>query len=278
MLISWRARVRNILSESTLRYLRFFRQTHTMWRGSVNWSSDARWPAYTKPKESPSPPNPLRTFFEEHKQGRGIWKWRHYFDIYDRHFNRFRGQEVHVLEIGIFSGGSLEMWKNYFGPEARIYGIDIEPACKKYEDCSTKIFIGDQGDRQFWNRIKSEIQGIDIIIDDGSHIPEQQIVTFEEMLPYLSPGGVYLCEDIPGIFNQFASYVYGFASNLNAIERYTDNRDNNERRLVCPTTSLQSAIQSIHFYPFVTVIEKTCEPISELVAPKHGTHWEPFLT
>src|SRR5690242_10419553 len=41
--------------------------------------------------------NPLREFFDSRKQGPGIWKWNHYFDIYDRHFRRFRGQEVHVL-------------------------------------------------------------------------------------------------------------------------------------------------------------------------------------
>src|SRR5438067_13766465 len=53
--------------------------------------------------------NPLRQFFDARSEGRGIWKWLHYFDIYDRHFSRFRGEAVHVLEIGVYSGGSLEM-------------------------------------------------------------------------------------------------------------------------------------------------------------------------
>src|SRR5215475_13984002 len=72
--------------------------------------------------------NQLRTFFDNRKVGSGIWKWLHYFEIYERHFSRFRGQEVHIAEIGIYSGGSLEMWRDYFSPKAHIYGVDIEPA------------------------------------------------------------------------------------------------------------------------------------------------------
>jgi hypothetical protein len=63
----------------------------------------------------------LLRYFNEHTTGRGIWKFNHYFEIYERHFSRFRGQEVHILEIGVYSGGSLEMWQKYFGPQCRIY-------------------------------------------------------------------------------------------------------------------------------------------------------------
>jgi hypothetical protein len=113
-----------------------------------------------------SRPNVLRTFFDNRTEGNGIWKWSHYFDIYDRHFAQFRGEEVHVLEIGVYSGGSLEMWRDYFGPKARIYGVDIEPACRAYESDSVKIFIGDQGDRQFWHEFRGKVPALDIVIDD----------------------------------------------------------------------------------------------------------------
>jgi hypothetical protein len=149
--------------------------------------------------------------------------------------------------------------------------------CKTYESDSVKVFIGDQGDREFWRRFKQEIPAIDIIIDDGSHFPQHQIVTFEELLAYLRPGGVYLCEDIHGTLNTFASYVYGFAHSLNASELVREDLDNNERRLVCATTPLQSAVRSIHLYPYVTVVERNEAPVTELTAPKHGTRWQPFL-
>src|SRR4051794_39768286 len=71
----------------------------------------------------PPAPGPLTTSFESHTDGPGLWKWRHYFPVYERHLARFVGQEVHIVEVGVFSGGSLEMWKEYFGPGARIYGV-----------------------------------------------------------------------------------------------------------------------------------------------------------
>src|SRR5215475_7150062 len=61
-------------------------------------------------------PNPLRSYFEAHHQGKGVWKWLHYFDVYNRHFSKFVGREINVVEVGVFSGGSLEMWREYFGP------------------------------------------------------------------------------------------------------------------------------------------------------------------
>jgi hypothetical protein len=52
------------------------------------------------------PDNQLRTFFDNRKVGNFIWKWLHYFEIFERHFSRFRGEEVHIAEIGVASGGS----------------------------------------------------------------------------------------------------------------------------------------------------------------------------
>ena len=63
----------------------------------------------------------LRDFFENHPH-RMIHKWMHYFEIYERHFNQFRGKPMSMLEFGVLHGGSLQMWKYYFGKEARIYG------------------------------------------------------------------------------------------------------------------------------------------------------------
>jgi hypothetical protein len=222
--------------------------------------------------------NPLEVFFDSLREGPGVWKWRHYFEIYDRHFRKFRGKPVNILEIGIYSGGSLEMWREYFGPLCRIYGVDIEPACKSYENEFVKVFIGDQANRTFWESFRSEVGGIDILIDDGGHEPEQQIVTLEEMLPFMRPGGVYLCEDVVEEANGFAAYVRGLTTHLNAFEHFENNSDNPERRLVTKPTLLQAAIDSIHIYPFVVAIEKRDSALNEFVAPKHGTQWQPFLS
>src|SRR5437016_2396585 len=102
----------------------------------------------------PACTNPLREYFEFHKEGRGIWKWEHYFDIYQKHFQKFVGREAHVVEVGIYSGGSLDMWKSYFGDKCRVYGVDIEEACRAYANETTTIVIGDQADREFWKRFR----------------------------------------------------------------------------------------------------------------------------
>jgi len=213
--------------------------------------------------------NPLKSYFDSHKEGKGIWKWRHYFDIYHQHFKRFVGREVHLLEVGVYSGGSLEMWRDYFGSGCYVYGVDIEEACKVYENDRTKIFIGDQADRKFWKVFKDEVPRIDILIDDGGHQPEQRIVTLEEMLPYISPGGIYLCEDIHGIHNAFSSYFCGLVKNLNEI-------NSGPIEGVKPT-QFQSWIKSIHFYSHIAVIEKAEKPEEKFIDAKRGTKWQPFL-
>jgi hypothetical protein len=89
------------------------------WRGYKYASSWKRNPATEKNNvtgASTEPgDNPLWQYFTNHNEGRGIWKWNHYFPIYHRHFSKFIGKPVKILEIGIYSGGSLDMWRSYFG-------------------------------------------------------------------------------------------------------------------------------------------------------------------
>ena len=86
-----------------------------------------------------------------------------------------------------------------------------------------------------------------------------------------------MCEDVVGAFNEFASYMNGVIHSLNITESLTGDLQDDERRLHCKATGFQSTVHSIHSYPFVTVIEKRDTLLTEFVAPKHGTQWEPFL-
>ena len=124
-----------------------------------------------------------------------------------------------LLEIGIYSGGSLEMWRNYFGAGCEVYGIDVQEACKVYASDGKRIFIGDEADHEFWRQFRKQVPSLDIVIDDGGHRPEQQIVTLEETLPYLRPGGVYVCEDIHRIHNNFSAYIGGLINHFNSTGR-----------------------------------------------------------
>jgi hypothetical protein len=237
-----------------------------------SWKSDAR--VSRAHADQGNPANPLQRYFESKTEGRGVWKWTHYFDVYHRHLAKFVGREVSILEIGIYSGGSLEMWREYFGGGCKIYGVDIQDACTCYESDSVKIFVGDQADRTFWRRFRKEVPVIDVIIDDGGHQDDQQVVTLEEMLPHVSRGGVYICEDVHGTGRGLTRYAQVLADQLNAARI---NGDNGERSLYSPATPLQMDIKSVHFYPYITVIEKTEAPFAEFIAPRHGTQWQPFL-
>lgn len=189
---------------------------------------------------------------------RRIFKWHHYFEIYERHFQAFRHKEILILEIGVLHGGSLQMWKEYFGPKARIYGIDINPKCKSFEEENVEIFIGSQSDRQFLRDLKTKIPPIDIMIDDGGHTMEQQIVSFEEMFGHIKPNGVYLCEDLHTSYfedfgggykrpGSFIEYSKNFIDYINAFHS-----KNGELQVNAFTRSTHS----LHYYDSVLVIEK----------------------
>jgi hypothetical protein len=169
------------------------------------------------------------------------------------------------------------MWSDYFGPKATIYGVDIVPECRMYERDRVKIFIGDQADRSFWRETRKNAPAFDVVIDDGGHHPEQQIVSFEELFAFMRPGGVYLCEDVHGGYDPFASYVHGLAHKLNDFVLIEDSPQDNERRLVCERTLFQSTVNSIHLYPFVTVLERNSFMETQFIASKRGTQWQPFM-
>ncbi|MDR2691199.1 MAG: class I SAM-dependent methyltransferase [Dysgonamonadaceae bacterium] len=101
-----------------------------------------------------------------------------------------------VLEIGVSQGGSLQMWKDYFGEKAKIFGIDIDPRCEALEEENIKILTGSQSDRKFLREVKRQIPPIDILVDEGGHMMIQKIVSFEELFPHIKEDSVYLCEDL----------------------------------------------------------------------------------
>jgi len=201
--------------------------------------------------------NDLEKYFR-HNNKRLIDKWIHYFNIYDKHFSKFRNKEILILEIGVSQGGSLQMWKNYFGENAKIYGIDINPKCKDLEEENIKIFIGSQTDRKFLRQIKQTIPKIDILIDDGGHTMSQQKTTYEELFDHIKDDGIYLCEDLHTSYNlqfggghkrsgTFIEYSKNFIDSLNAFH-------SEQRSLI--VDNFTKSVESIHYYDSVLVIEK----------------------
>ena len=118
-----------------------------------------------------------------------------YFKSYEHFFEKYRGKEFTFIEVGVLRGGSLFMWREYFGPKARIIGIDLNPNAKKWEKEGFEIFIGSQCDENFWKEVVSKVGGIDVVLDDGGHTYEQQIITVESLIDSMNDGGLIVVED-----------------------------------------------------------------------------------
>ena len=118
-----------------------------------------------------------------------------YFQVYEELFSKYIGKEIIFVEIGVLHGGSLFMWKEYFGNKARIIGIDLHPKAKELEKYGFDIFIGSQSDINFWKDFYTKVGKIDILLDDGGHENNQQIITLNESIPNIKDGGIILTED-----------------------------------------------------------------------------------
>jgi Methyltransferase domain len=214
----------------------------------------------------------LEEYFDTHNEGPGMLKWRHYFEIYERHLARFRGRQVNVVEIGVLGGGSLEMWRRYLGEQSHIIGIDIDEESRRFQKPGVDIVIGNQEDPAFWSSFLSSSPAIDIVIDDGGHQPEQQAVTLECLLPHIRAGGVYLCEDIHGPFQPFHSMIDGLARSLSDI-MITD-----VERPRVPASALHLHVESVHRYPLLTVIEKRASRVEDYTLVSCGSEWPASFT
>jgi 23S rRNA U2552 (ribose-2'-O)-methylase RlmE/FtsJ len=215
--------------------------------------------------------NPLEAYFRAN-QGRLIHKWVHYFDIYHRHFRQYRGKPITVVEFGVSHGGSLQMWKSYFGPQARIFGIDIDPRCKALTEPQIDIVIGDQEDREFLRSLAAQVGDVDVLIEDGGHMMTQQIATFEELWPNIVEGGVFLIEDLHTSYwpkygggyrreNTFIEYAKNLIDQQNAWH----SRDK-ESFVVDEYTR---SIRGMHIYDSVIVFDKAA--VGKPYATKTGT-------
>ncbi len=123
-----------------------------------------------------------------------------FYSLYRKYLKEFRFKKIRLLEIGVGGyedpergGGSLRMWRSYF-PFSRVYAIDINDK-SPHEERRIKIFKGSQSDTLFLEKMLDQTGNLDIVIDDGSHISEDVITSFEFLFPYLNDGGVYVIED-----------------------------------------------------------------------------------
>ena len=186
-----------------------------------------------------------------------LHKWMHYFDIYERHLSRFRNKAPVMIEIGVFGGGSLSMWKEYFGKGCQIIGVDIDPKCKEYESDQIEIFIGSQDAPELIDQIFDKYPRVDIVLDDGSHMMNHMVASFELMYDRLDKNGLYIVEDTHTCY--WPEYQGGLHKNGSFIE-FTKNKLDELHALYSRGTvtisNFTKTTDSICVYDSVVVFER----------------------
>jgi len=187
-----------------------------------------------------------------------IDRWQHYFKLYHRYFEQYRDGDINILEIGVQNGGSSHMWRNYFGNRCNVYGIDIDDTCKKFETDWFKVYIGDQSNILFLNKIKKECPKFDIIIDDGGHRSKQMIISFEELFDHLKYGGVYWVEDLHcNYLNQFGGQLNDEFSFTNYLRKLIDNYHLYSFDIGGIDRRYLENLGGVYFHESIVVLEKT---------------------
>ena len=115
-------------------------------------------------------------------------------NYYHQRFDKIRLDKLNILEIGVSTGLSLEMWCEYF-PNSNIIGIELNNINYIPSNDRIKLIIGDGTDSKTFKNIDE----LDIIIDDGSHIFTDQIFSYAILYDKLKKGGVYIIEDVKNI-------------------------------------------------------------------------------
>lgn len=213
----------------------------------------------------------LLDIFSENS-GPVIHKWHHYIPIYSEVFSFFRNKPIHVLEIGVGKGGGLKMWREYFGPEAKIYGIDIDEKCSEYDGLYGTVRIGSQSDLTFLERVFEEMGRIDIVIDDGSHHMKDLRKSFEFLFPKIEYGGVYLIEDLHTSF--WRSAGGGFYSRKNFLRQmnnYVLGMHHWYHSGARKRYSIGKEVGSIHIFDSIVVFRK-----SKSYPPTHSQRGSSF--
>lgn len=214
----------------------------------------------------------LKNYFLKNK-GKVIHKWLHYFPIYEKHFSQFSNKKVIMWEVGVYKGGSLQMWADYFGINATIIGLDIDTTCAEYEydNPNIHIRIGDQANTEFLQKVLDEFGVPDIVLDDGGHYMHQMNTTFDHVYPKMKSGSVYMVEDTHCCYwpehgggvqnpNSFTNRCKNFIDLINAHESFYRSQPF-EPNEFADTTFGMHIYDSVICFEKGTITERNCPAI-----------------
>ncbi|MFL9828896.1 class I SAM-dependent methyltransferase, partial [Rhodoplanes sp. SY1] len=199
------------------------------------------------------------------RHGTDKWGQHFYTPIYHTLFSHLRDKPVRLLEIGVggygfesVGGASLAMWASYF-LAGTIVGIDI---AQKTLDLGPRVHLrqGSQNDAIFLQQVSKEFGPFDIVIDDGSHMPDDVVASFEALFPLLAPEGFYVIEDIQtSYWPQVSGAGVDGGKVLQRARQVMDNLNHAEIGLVVPdfkAPATAKSIRALHAFHNILVFEK----------------------
>ena len=174
-------------------------------------------------------------------------KYDSYFPVYEALLKQYVGRDLTILEVGVFNGGSLFMWRKFFGTKARIIGIDLNPDGREWENHGFEIYIGDQSSDTFWTELFQKIGKVDVVIDDGGHTNRQQIITSHYAIQNINDGGLLIVEDVhTNYFREFGNPSrYSF---VNFAHRIVDGVNSRAYSLRRTYAQYSSRVYSVSFF------------------------------
>lgn len=197
-------------------------------------------------------------------QGKTIHKWANYFPVYERHFLPWRNKSLTFIEIGVSKGGSLQMWKRFFGPMATIIGVDIDPACVEHQEEGIHVRIGDQSDSKFLASLLDEFGPPDVVLDDGSHVMDHINKSFEYLYPKLTKNGLYMIEDLhTAYWVEYGGGIDNPQSFINISKHFIDQLNAGHSRGQILPDFISKNTFSISYYDSIIVFERGTVPVNK---------------
>jgi hypothetical protein len=175
-----------------------------------------------------------------------------YTTLYYKMFKDMRDKKINIFELGLGTnntdipsnmgsygkpGASLKGWKEFF-INSDVFGADIDKRIL-FDEERIKTFYCDQKNvmeiKNMWNNDILKNILFDIIIEDGLHEFDANLIFLENSLHKIKEGGVYICEDlklktvelfkkeIPNLQKKYSNFDFEVVILENINNKYNDN-------------------------------------------------------
>lgn len=194
--------------------------------------------------------------------------YHNYTEIYAQYFASLKEKPIKFLEIGIHQGSSVKLWERYF-KNAELHFIDITFSTIKYFSDRSHYHLVNQEDPQALQKFAVETGGnFDIIVDDGGHMMNQQIVSFQNLFPHIKSGGMYIIEDLHTSYwpsygggnhpGTTIAFLKGLIDELNFVGAHTmrASHRNLDPSFFNVLNIYRGQVESMHFYDSLIIIKK----------------------